>query len=376
MTDGARYRRKLLFLLSSATFFEGYDTFVLAFVLALVLGDLGGSEADAGWIRAITQLGAWRGSCSRHRQTGSAASGCSSSRSWVTPRRPPSRPSARARVANRRAVRRAGLPRRGVGGRDHDRRRGIPPGAPGTSPGHRDVDEHARRDLRRAACLHRVAEPRPRLAGLLPRRAAPARADRVRPPLDARDGPLRSRAERASRPHVAPRTVEASVPDDRARGGPGDLLPVLRRLGGRVLVGVLRAAGDRDERGDLGPVPRGGRDRRRERVPGRRSSDGPVRAQARVRGVHGGRARVRRGDLPDGRRRRELLACVSRSSSVWDRWPRPPRSRPSHSRRTCASRAAAWCRNAFEISAACWVRWWSACSATTSPGRWDRSAMR
>ena len=51
---GARYRRRLLVLLSSATFFEGYDNFVLAFVLALVLGDLGGSEADAGWIRAIT----------------------------------------------------------------------------------------------------------------------------------------------------------------------------------------------------------------------------------------------------------------------------------------------------------------------------------
>lgn len=30
---------------------------MLAFVLALILGDLGGSEADAGWIRAITQLG-------------------------------------------------------------------------------------------------------------------------------------------------------------------------------------------------------------------------------------------------------------------------------------------------------------------------------
>jgi putative MFS transporter len=54
----ARYRRKLLILLSSATFFEGYDNFVLAFVLALVLGDLGASEADAGVIRAITSLGA------------------------------------------------------------------------------------------------------------------------------------------------------------------------------------------------------------------------------------------------------------------------------------------------------------------------------
>jgi putative MFS transporter len=52
------YLRKLLFLLSSATFFEGYDNFVLAFVLALVLGDLGGSETDAGWIRAVTSLGA------------------------------------------------------------------------------------------------------------------------------------------------------------------------------------------------------------------------------------------------------------------------------------------------------------------------------
>ncbi len=57
VTD-TRYLRKLLFLLSSATFFEGYDNFVLAFVLALVLGDLGGSETDAGWIRAITSLGA------------------------------------------------------------------------------------------------------------------------------------------------------------------------------------------------------------------------------------------------------------------------------------------------------------------------------
>jgi len=52
------YRRKLLFLLSSATFFEGYDAFVLSFVLALVLGDLGGTEAQAGWIRAITGVGA------------------------------------------------------------------------------------------------------------------------------------------------------------------------------------------------------------------------------------------------------------------------------------------------------------------------------
>lgn len=52
-----RYRRRVLFLVSSATFFEGYDNFVLSFVLALVLVDLGGTEAEAGWIRAIVGLG-------------------------------------------------------------------------------------------------------------------------------------------------------------------------------------------------------------------------------------------------------------------------------------------------------------------------------
>ena len=56
-----RYRRKLLFLVSSATFFEGYDNFVLSFVLALVLVDLGGTEAEAGWIRAIVGVGAVAG---------------------------------------------------------------------------------------------------------------------------------------------------------------------------------------------------------------------------------------------------------------------------------------------------------------------------
>ena len=52
------YRRRLLVLLSAATFFEGYDTFVLSFVLSLILGDLGGSESEAGWIRALVGLGA------------------------------------------------------------------------------------------------------------------------------------------------------------------------------------------------------------------------------------------------------------------------------------------------------------------------------
>jgi MFS transporter, putative metabolite:H+ symporter len=53
----ARYRRRLLFLLSSATFFEGYDTFALPFVLSLVLVDLGASERDAGVVRAVTAIG-------------------------------------------------------------------------------------------------------------------------------------------------------------------------------------------------------------------------------------------------------------------------------------------------------------------------------
>src|SRR5690242_16906209 len=59
--DGVRgpaYRRKLLRLLSVATFFEGYDTFVLALVLAPVLATLGGTESEAGVLRAIVGVGA------------------------------------------------------------------------------------------------------------------------------------------------------------------------------------------------------------------------------------------------------------------------------------------------------------------------------
>lgn len=51
------YRRKLVWLLSTATFFEGYDNFVLAFVLSLVLVDLGGTQAEAGVIRSVTTVG-------------------------------------------------------------------------------------------------------------------------------------------------------------------------------------------------------------------------------------------------------------------------------------------------------------------------------
>lgn len=52
-----RYRRKLLWVLSVATFFEGYDGFVLAFVLASILADLGGTEAQAGFVRALITVG-------------------------------------------------------------------------------------------------------------------------------------------------------------------------------------------------------------------------------------------------------------------------------------------------------------------------------
>ena len=53
----ARYRRKLIGLLSAATFFEGYDGYVFSFVLAQVLTTYGGTERTGGVIRAITIAG-------------------------------------------------------------------------------------------------------------------------------------------------------------------------------------------------------------------------------------------------------------------------------------------------------------------------------
>lgn len=53
-----KYLRKLLGVLAVATFFEGYDGYVLPFALALVLADLGGTESQAGAIRAIVGVGA------------------------------------------------------------------------------------------------------------------------------------------------------------------------------------------------------------------------------------------------------------------------------------------------------------------------------
>jgi len=52
------YRRKLLRLLATATFFNGYDGFVLPFVLSLILVGLGGTEAAAGTVQLVAQSGA------------------------------------------------------------------------------------------------------------------------------------------------------------------------------------------------------------------------------------------------------------------------------------------------------------------------------
>jgi MFS family permease len=71
-----RYQRKLLALLSVATFFDGYDSFVLALVLPLILGDLGGSETQAGLVRGTSAWGRFWGSSWRRRQTGSGGGGC------------------------------------------------------------------------------------------------------------------------------------------------------------------------------------------------------------------------------------------------------------------------------------------------------------
>ncbi|GAC1364998.1 MAG: hypothetical protein NVSMB32_08120 [Actinomycetota bacterium] len=60
MGDGASlagYRRRLMWLLSVTTFFEGYDGYVFSFVLAQVLATYGGSERTGGLIRAITITG-------------------------------------------------------------------------------------------------------------------------------------------------------------------------------------------------------------------------------------------------------------------------------------------------------------------------------
>jgi len=54
----AAYRRKLLRLLATATFFNGYDGFVLPFVLSLILIGLGGTQAEAGTVQLIAQSGA------------------------------------------------------------------------------------------------------------------------------------------------------------------------------------------------------------------------------------------------------------------------------------------------------------------------------
>src|SRR5438128_8719230 len=54
---GSAYRRRLLRLLATATFFNGYDGFVLPFVLSLILADLGGSQAEAGLVNFVALSG-------------------------------------------------------------------------------------------------------------------------------------------------------------------------------------------------------------------------------------------------------------------------------------------------------------------------------
>ncbi len=54
---GPKYRRRLLQMLATATFFNGYDAFVLAFALPLILANLGGSEAQGGLIFLVVNLG-------------------------------------------------------------------------------------------------------------------------------------------------------------------------------------------------------------------------------------------------------------------------------------------------------------------------------
>lgn len=54
---GPAYRRKLLWLLSVATFFDGYDGFVLALLLPLILANLAGTESQAGLVRGVVGVG-------------------------------------------------------------------------------------------------------------------------------------------------------------------------------------------------------------------------------------------------------------------------------------------------------------------------------
>jgi putative MFS transporter len=56
--EARSYRRKLLALVSSAGFFEGYDSFVLAFVTAAILRDLDVPVRHGGLVKGIVEVGA------------------------------------------------------------------------------------------------------------------------------------------------------------------------------------------------------------------------------------------------------------------------------------------------------------------------------
>ncbi len=58
LDEDRRYRRKLLALVSSAGFFEGYDNYVLAFVTASILRDLDVAVRYGGVVKGIVEAGA------------------------------------------------------------------------------------------------------------------------------------------------------------------------------------------------------------------------------------------------------------------------------------------------------------------------------
>ena len=104
-----------------------------------------------------------------------------------------------------------------------------------------------------------------------------------------------------------------------------------------------------DVRVDLRPVPRSRQRPRRGRVPRRRTADGSLRTQAGVPLVHGRNADLRPVAVPDPRRRRDApVLCLAiffglGSVAITSAFSTEPF--PTYVR----SRAAAWCRNAFEV---------------------------
>lgn len=57
LSEERKYRSKLLRLLSAATFFEGYDNYVLSFVLAPTIAFFGATESSVGGLNLIVRIG-------------------------------------------------------------------------------------------------------------------------------------------------------------------------------------------------------------------------------------------------------------------------------------------------------------------------------